>query len=371
MTSMNPSSKMWPVILAAAVIVVLAGSLGARLIASNSSISSPRAPRAMVPEPAAFQVAELEVPCWSCPDSVDWPIRFQTDLDLLAPLGTGTANAAEWFALFAKVGGPRGEEASEAFAVRIEVQPEWVGKVLPQDHPLLLEAEPWVDQATMTFYPEIFGLNGYGTKITNLLFMLNLARSWVARGLAADDTEMAMADFRRAIRLGRLLRQEDVVVISDLVGLECIRLGTRGIYERALADGDSELALLASVILGEVAPQKLGTKKHLTSTDLVDSFVQGVRGEVIFQLQPGKFQTVAEAARNAPDRRFRCEAVLGLNIIRSLGMPEEQGRALELLEEIAGDADPKVAAGAQWSLEHPTDLEELKKYILEPIKVTK
>jgi hypothetical protein len=368
---MNQRSKMWPVLIAAAVIVVLAGSLGARLIARKDVTSSPRAPSATVPEPTAFEVTEVEVPCWSCREAEDWPIRFQTDLDLLAPLGNGTANAAEWFALFAKVGGPRGAEAVEASDSRIEGQPEWVGKVFPPDHPLLLEAEPWVDQATMTFYPEIFELNGYGTRITNLLFMLNLARSWVARGFAADDTDAAMTDFRRAIRLGRLLRQEDVVVISDLVGLECIRLGTRGVYERALADGESELALLASVVLGEVAPQKLGTKKHLTSTDLVDSFVWEDEGEPAFRLQPGKLDTVVEGAMNAHDRRFRCEAVLGLNIVRSLGTPEDQSRALEVLEELAGDADRKVAIGARWCIDNPTNIDELRKFILEPIKVTK
>lgn len=371
MNVLNKSSKMWPVVLAAAVIVILAGSLGARLIARDNTNSSPRAPRATVPEAVAFEVAELEVPCWSCPAAEKWPIEFQTDLDLLAPLGTGNANSAEWFALFAKAGGMRGAEASEASADRIEGQPEWLGKVFPPDHRLLLEAEPWVDQATMSFYPEIFALNGYATKITNLVFVLNLARSWVARGFAAEDTDSAMADFRRTIRLGRLLRQEDVVVISDLVGLECIRYGVRGVYERALADGDSELALLASVVLGEVAPQKLGTKKHLTSTDLIDSFVWDDEGEVAFQLQPGRFDSVAEAARSALDRRFRCEAVEGLNIIRSLGTPDQQGRALEVLEELADDADQKVAVAAQWSLGHPTSVDQLRKFILEPIKVTK
>ena len=155
--------------------------------------------------------------------------------------------------------GPRAADATAAMGRRIE-GPEWIGEVLPPDDPLLLEAEPWCDQATMTFYPEIFELDGYATRITNLLLPLNFVRSWVARGVAAETTEAAMTDFRRAIRLGRLLRQEDVVVISDLVGLACIHLATRGVYERALADGDLELALLASVVLGEVAPQRLGTK---------------------------------------------------------------------------------------------------------------
>ena len=367
MTSMNRSAKIWPVMLAAAVIVVLAGSLGARLIARDGSVVVPSAPRASVPDPAVFQVADLEVPCWTCPSANDWPLRFQTNLDLLAPLGTGTANAAEWFGLFTKEIGPRAADATAAMGRRIE-GPEWVGEVLPADDPLLLEAEPWCDQATMSFYPDIYKLDGYATRITNLLLPLNMVRSWVARGLNAETTEAAMEDFRRAIRLGRLLRQEDVVVISDLVGLACIHLATRGIYERALADGDLELALLASVVLGEVAPQRLGTKRHLTSTDLLDSFQQDDCGEIFFRLHPGKLDAVIEAAESAPDRRMRCEAVLGLNIIRSLGTPEEKDRAFEVLEITTADPDPKVAEGAQWSLDNPTDVDVLKHWGNVPIQ---
>ena len=126
-----------------------------------------------------------------------------------------------------------------------------------------------------------------------------------------------------------------------------------------------------SVVLGEVPPQRLGTKKHLTTTDLVDSFERNAEGEVIFRLRPGKLDTVIEAAKNAPDRRFRCEAVEGLNIVRSLGTQDQQDRALEVLEELADDADKKVAIAARWSLGHPTDIDQLKKWILEPQKVTK
>jgi len=367
MNSKNSKSKMWPVLLAAALIVVLAGSLGARLIARDSSPVVPHAPAAFVPDPANLQVADLEVPCWTCPYNSDWPLRFQTDLDLLAPLGTGTANAAEWFGLFTREIGPRAADATAAMARRVE-GPEWLGEVLPPDDPLLLEAEPWCDQATMTFYPDIYELDGYATRITNLLLPLNFVRSWVARGLNAETTETAMADFRRAIRLGRLLRQEDVVVISDLVGLACIHLASRGIYERALADGDLELALSASVVLGEVAPQRLGTKQRLTSTDLLNSFERNDQGEVIFRLQPGKLETVIEAAEGAPDRRLRCEAVLGLNIIGSLGSPEEKERAFEVLEDLAADPDPKVAEGARWSIENPTDVDVLENWGPIPIK---
>jgi hypothetical protein len=157
------------------------------------------------------------------------------------------------------------------------------------------------------------------------------------------------------------LRQEDVVVITDLVGLACIHLGARGIYERALADGDLELALLASVVLGEVAPQRLGTKQHLTSTDLIDSFFRDDRGGIVLQLRSGKLDAIVEAAESAPDRRIRCEALVGLNIVLNLGTPEESRRASEVLTEIAGDADLKIAEAARWSLDNPVDEEVLER----------
>ena len=285
--------------------VVLAGSLGARLIGREPAQPLLSPPGAFVPAPVSFDISTLEVPCWSCPYSKDWPLRFRTDLDLLAPLGDGDANAAEFFAQFTKEIGPRIDDVTAANKQRVD-GPEWVGKVFPPDHPLLLEAEPWADQATMKYYPEIYPLDGVVTRITNLLFPLNLARSWIARGLAAEDSETAMEDFRRAIRLGRLLRQEDVVVITDLVGLACIHLGSRGIYERALAEGDLETALLASVVLGEVPAQRLGTKQWLTGTDLADSIVTGGSGELELRLRKGKLDAVIGAAENAPDRRFRC-----------------------------------------------------------------
>jgi len=176
---------------------------------------------------------------------------------------------------------------------------------------------------------------------------LNFVRSWVARGLIAENSEAAMADFRRAIRLGRLLRQEDVVVISDLVGLACIHIAARGVYQRALADGDLELGLLASVVLGEVAPQRLRTMEHLTSTDLLDSIDVNAQGEVALRLRYGKLDAVIEAAEGSPDRRMRCEAIVG---------------AFEVLDGLAGDADSMVAESARWSRDKPTEAEQLKEW---------
>ena len=193
-------------------------------------------------------------------------MRFQTDLDLIAPLGDGIGNAAEFFALFEKQRGPRAADA-EAVARRVERRGD-IGMVVAAADELLLEAEPWVDQATMSFYPDVFPMEGTGTRITNLLVMLTMARSWTARGVDADDPERGLDDCRRAIRLGRLLRQEDVVIINDLVGLACIHIGTRGVYRIARRQGDTELALLASIVLGEVAPQRMMTATKISAVDL-------------------------------------------------------------------------------------------------------
>jgi hypothetical protein len=361
MTAYTPTSKRAPVLLAAALIVLLAGTLGARLVARGGSSSSTKAPSAIVPAPDVLTVNTLQVPCWSCPSAKEWKVEFQTDLDLLAPLGTGDGNAAEWFAPFAKEVGSRAAEAQAAADARID-GPEWVGKVLPADHPLLLEAEPWVDQATMKFYPGIFPLDGYTTRVPNLLFALHLTRSWVARGLAADGYEIAMVDFRRAIRLGRLLRQENVTVISDLVGLACIHLGARGVYERAQVEGDLEQAVLASVVLGEVAPQRFRAMELLTSTDLMDSIVIHDDGGVTLELGRGRLDALVERTQAEFGRRFRLEAILGLNTVRSLGTPDEQRRAEEVLTTLLLDDDAVVADAARWSLDNEADTELLKEW---------
>ena len=81
----------------------------------------------------------------------------------------------------------------------------------------------------------------------------------------------------------------------------------------------------------------------------------------MFRLQPGKLDSVIDAAENAPDRRMRCEAVIGLNIVLGLGTPEEKQRASEVLTELTADADPKVADAARWSLDNPVDLEVLER----------
>ena len=353
MTDLKMRSKSILVVSAAAVVILLAGSLAARYLASpRISDSSPIAPAATVPAPVVLAVEELEVPSWgSLKQSRDWPVAFRTDLDLLAPLGDGPANAGEYFVAFTKDVGPRSEEAAEAMVERHEVP--GLGGVLSSDHPLLLEAEPWCDQSTMVYYPDLLELEGYDTRVPNLLFMLTLAKSWVARGNASADPLAAMEDFRRAIRLGRLLRQEDVTIIADLVGLACIRIGAEAMYNTARDNKDLDLALLASVVLGEVAPQRLLTSERISAGDLSPFGRVDDHGNIEFEMPDGRVDRLVVLVTTGPDRRFGGEAIIGLNIVLHLGSPEQQERVRATLNELVGSPDPFLAHGARWALDAP------------------
>jgi hypothetical protein len=344
-------------VLAALALVLVLGSLLAVRLMANAKEPVP-AP-AQVPLPIQADVSTLDVPCWSCPDAQQWTITFKTDLDLLSPLGNGPDNAAEFFVQFSKELGPRAEEA-EALAERRQepyAQSEWVGKAVPPDDPLLLEAEPWTTQRTMRFYPDLLPMQGYKTRVTNLMFMITLARSWVARGLQAEDPVQGLEDCRKAIRLGRLLRQEDVVLINDLVGLACIHIGTRGVYELAQRIGDLQLALVASVVLGEVAPQRLYTSERLSSVDAKPFLHRSEDGRLKLELPDDKVDAYVEMVTACPDRRFRGEATLGSHIILYHGTPEQQARIRAALEQVAAGDDPLQADFARLVLSEPPPAE--------------
>ena len=351
------------VLLASAVVVVLGGLLTVRLLASihtRTAVAAEIAPRsAFVPRPASMNVDGLEVPCWSCPYAKEWPVDFQTDLDLLAPLGEGAQNAGLWFKDFAKPDGPRYSDAEVMMARRVEHEGD-LGKVLPGDDPLLLEAEPWCDQAAMSYYPDIFPLEGFSTRIPNLLVPLTFARSWVARGLDNPDSEHGLDDCRRAIRLGRLLREEDVTIIADLVGLACIHLGSRGVYDIAMRTGDLELALLASIVIGEVAPQRLMTSERVTRFDYSPYVRRSAAGDYTLDLPEGAFARTLEGIDSWPQRRFFGEAVLMANLVYHLGGPVQQATAREFLAGLLSSEDEFLAQFARWAIDNPPTDEFLK-----------
>ena len=163
----------------------------------------------------------------------------------------------------------------------------------------------------------------------------------------------AMGDFRRAIRLGRLLRQEDVTIIADLVGLACIRIGAEAIYRTARDAGQLEVALLASVVLGEVAPQRLLTSERITAGDLSPFGRVTEGGEIEFEMPDKRINRLMSMVTTGPDRRFGGEALIGLNIVRHLGTPVQKETVDEFLDELAASPDPFLAHGARWALDAP------------------
>ena len=343
------------VIVGACVVLTLVALLPVRLLSRDSGPAhAAPPPAARVPAPEAVDATKLAFPCWACKDAESWPLRFRTDLDLLAPLGTGPANAGTFFGAFAKQGGPRAEEGSAA--LKRAVDRPGVGKVLPPDDPLLLEAEPWCDQATLELYPEVFPIEGYETRLANMGLVLTMARSWIARGQDAASLEAALADFRRVVRLGRLLREEDVVLINDLVGLACVRIGAEAIYDRARAAGKLDLALAASVVVGEAAPQRLLTASRITAIEVGPYFRKPAAGSPSLELPAGYVETIRTAALTAPDRRFRGEATLTLWVLsRAAAQAADRARAAETVQDVAGGKDVSLSALARWCVEHPAD----------------
>ena len=354
------------IIAAVGLVVVLAGALAARLLGHSGADAYAMAapPAATVPAPHPCDLAKLELPCWGCIWAAERPLRYRTDLDMLAPLGTGTANAATWFATFAKPNGPRFAEAAAAMARRVAHGPLRIAPtgfdVLPPNDPLLAEAAPWCDQATMRFYPDLFPVRGADTQLPNNLLTLNLARSWIARGHDAASFDDAMADFRRVIRLGRLLRQDDVVVIDDFLGSVFIRWGAEEIYDRARREGKTDLALLAAVVAGEGAPQRYLTAARMTSIEIAPYLRKTGSGSYELQLPAECYKAVNEMATSSPDRRFRDEAILRLRLVAALGAGPMRPDAQALLEKLASGPDPIVAANARWCLATPVSEKEVK-----------
>ena len=354
---------------AVTVLVALAGLLVARVIGGGYSAAHAAAPSrgatnavaaAAIPATKPILPNQLAIPCWSCQFAEGWPLRFRTNLDLIAPLGTGERNAAEWFAAFTKPDGARAEEGDAILNRRVD-HPT-VGKILPSNDPFLAEAQPWLDQAAMRFYPDIHAVEGFQTKVPNLMLALTLARSLLARGQGADRFEDAMSDLQRVVRLGRLLRQDDVLVVNDLVGLAVIRIGAEAIYDRARKDGRLDLALAAAVIAGEVPPQRLLSGARMTSIEVAPYLRRGIAGSSI-ALPDKRFEGLRKIALDGPDRRFRLETCVSLSLITSFGSGDQREQARQALELLADSTDAVVATNARWHIANPVNEKHLDQFL--------
>jgi len=363
------SQRRFTVLASIALILALAGIFTIRVMA-RESVEAPInpavahvAPTATVPAPTSIALQEIPAPtCWGCSSSKNAPLEFQLDLDLLAPLGTGSGNAADWFKDFTRFSGSRHEtEGRGVYSARfIENTVDGVlWRVLPGDDSLLLEAEPWIDQARCSFYPEVYEVNGMSTEVPFLLTFLDLARSWVWRGMQAEEPEAAREDFSRAIRLGRLLRQDDVTVIQDLVAVACIRLGAEAIYELAREGGDATTMLIASRVLADKDAIRLGALSRVSQVDAMQYVHKEEDGRARLLLTDVELGELITGVKSMPDRRFRMEGIIGLQIVLHMGSSAQQTRAHDLLTELAEDSDPLVAQFATLVLTGPFDPEIL------------
>lgn len=313
------------------------------------------APDATVPKPVAIEVEDLPSPFgWAPSISMSGPValEFHVDLDLLAPLGDGKGNAAKYFHHFTKDIGDRYEEWNEVETTTWEFKGK-LNKILPPDHPLLLEAELWVDQATCSFYPEFFEYAGPGTRLPNLLHVLTLGRSWLSRGYSHDDLAKGEQDFRRVVRLGRLMLQDDLIMLQDLIGIALVRIGCDALYDSARQRGDATETTLAALAIYDATAIRLETKRRI---DLYTEYMSNLKKvdpiigkpTVELTMQDEDFEVLLRAAENEPDRALRIEAMLPLWIIKFYGAEAQKEKAATLLSKLENNDDPIVAAAAKW-----------------------
>lgn len=317
-----------------------------------------------------------EITVTELPDPFPWPTRivaddpvaleFSVNLDRLAPLGEGTSNGAVWFASFAKNVGERRDEVEAAQKTAVDWQYHGkTRKVLPPDHPLVIEAQPWIDHATWSFYPEVWSWQGGSTPISNLLFALQLGRSWIARGEGAKEPAVAMSDYRRTIRLGRLLLQDDVIFIQNLIGVALVRNGAEAIFDHARARDDGANAALAALVLQDCTALRLELTRRFQRILVFSDFVARIGtsdGENMTELRlpDHRFETLVKTATEDPIRALRIEAVTPLWITSHLGTDTQRKIAGDTLAGLRSDPDKMVAAAVNMILDRSFDAAELE-----------
>lgn len=294
--------------------------------------------RGTVPAPKHIAITALpDIRNWSAIASSDDPLPpldFSVDLDMLAPLGTGEGNAATYFAHFARASGDRVDELANVSTTDIPA----IGKAWKSDEPFLIEAQPWVDVATMKFYPDIFKLAGPTTEIPYLLHFMTLGRSWSARAAATSDREAAREDYRRVIRLGRLARQESVTMIQDLIGLALIKMGTSGLYGIARSEGDAATMTVAALAYAEASGMR----------EAIRSRIRDVSVNAGEKVSDAKLDAIVKSSRESAFRPMRFEALNSLYFIANTASKQGRAKAAAAIGTLAADNDPLMAASAKY-----------------------
>jgi anti-sigma factor RsiW len=307
------------------------------------SIAPAHPPAAVVPPPRPLTLADVPAPKqWFRLVSFNvFPkFDFTIDLDYFASLGDGPANAAIWFRDFAWDGSRAAEikriEMKEAKFLDDKV------KVYPPDLPLLLEAEGWIDQATCRFYPDVWKPAGTAIRVPSIVFAVDLARSWAARGAQEKDPQRAREDFRRAIRLGRLFMQDDMTLIQHISGLACISIGLHGLNDLARREGDAVMTAATSIALSDYyAMQGLLSlwQKEISLTSVDPERWR----DLSFSFKDEEIERLVAHARGNPLRCIRAQSASTLILVERIGTRGQREQAAKVLAELARDPDTKLA----------------------------
>ncbi len=83
----------------------------------------------------------------------------------------------------------------------------------------------------------------------------------------------------------------------------------------------------------------------------------------MLEIPDAKLDAIIDMARNQPDRRFRVEAILGLNVVRFMGAESQKERVVPVLTELRGLEDPVLSEFARLSLEN-----ELRPELLDQLR---
>ncbi len=176
--------------------------------------------------------------------------------------------------------------------------------------PTSLQSAEKLRREDSSSYPDVWTDARLAPSSPNLLQMVKLADSWVARSGTRADSEAAREDCRRALRVGRLLLQDDVTSSQNLVGIACVRAGAECLYEIACRDGDMTGLLVAQRALHDALGLRTRTDGRLQALVVFSSVERRwwAPWQRVVRLSDRDVRKVIRMARSDPSRALRIEA---------------------------------------------------------------
>ena len=264
-------------------------------------------------------------------------LRFGSELDSLAPLGKTPGNVVDWFIEFS----PKGKRFSEwrEAEQRLAGAPNGI-RVLPMDDPLLREAESSMDRTTCRFFPDADAVTHADDRKPNIEMIKVIGQSMVDRGSRRNN----VGELRVALRLARLLRQDDFSVEQDRVSLNLAYAAASMIDATLQMNNmygwdythDWQAHTMATALTEQARLMIRATEARLKE---LNSPADGMRDET--------FTYIINTALKSQDRRFRVAAVDALVRIRSSADAKRQPLASVTLLRLRSDADPLLSAYAR------------------------